>query len=310
MKIKINISTQERKGLVAEIGEIMGISPVYAGAGGNVIEGERYRFSYVVMDITVSKDCEVVWDDRNDNEAIQRLFDGLEERGYDFERPVLEVEEGESETPAKRGIMDVLVEELNANAADGEQFSRLYSPPTIIDGKGRKHGLDGRFAPQVTTIELPEIGATADDVITVEIPKNGSLSDERFQNLLKLAESRRNLIAKALGRPLVINDCGDSVQFVFPHSDEVGIANIYGQFAVAMMKYVKRHQRVTATERGVENEKFSMRTFLVKLGMNGSEFSETRKWFSRNLSGNAAFLTDESRQRWADKHQKGGDDNA
>ena len=178
----------------------------------------------------------------------------------------------------------------------------------IAEGIKRHYELDGKrlkdYIPQAD-----EVGETSDDVITVEIPKNGSLSDERFQNLLKLAESRRNLIAKALSRPLVINDCGDSVQFVFPHSDDVGIANIYGQFAAAMMKYVKRHQRVTATEREVENEKFSMRTFLVKLGMNGSEFSETRKWFSRNLSGNAAFLTDESRQRWESKHTKsGGDD--
>jgi len=80
---------------------------------------------------------------------------------------------------------------------------------------------------------------------------------------------------------------------VFPFSDETGIGEIYGQLAAVMVRYVKKHQRVNAMEREVESEKFSMRTFLVKLGMKGKEYSAARKWFCRNLSGNASFSSNE-----------------
>jgi hypothetical protein len=126
------------------------------------------------------------------------------------------------------------------------------------------------------------------DSFSVEIPKNG-ITDAQFENLLKLADSRRSLIAKCLGRPLEIKDSGENLQFIFPYSTETGIGEIYSQLAAAMVKYVKKHQRVTATEKAVESEKFAMRTFLVKLGMNGAEFSAARKWYSRNLDGNASF---------------------
>ena len=131
--------------------------------------------------------------------------------------------------------------------------------------------------------------AIAEDTITIEIPKQGSLSDEKLQNLLKLAESKHTLITKALGRPLIIQDGGENVQFVFPFIDEFGIANIYSQLAYAMVRYVKKHQRVTAVEKEVESEKFALRAWMVKLGMNGAEYSACRKWFMRNLSGNASF---------------------
>ena len=129
------------------------------------------------------------------------------------------------------------------------------------------------------------------DNITIEIPKNGTMSDEKMTNLLKLAESRHTLLTKALGSPLVIQDGGDTVRFVFPYSEEVGIGEIYSQFAYGLFRYARKHQRVTAVEREVESEKFSMRTYLLKIGMIGGEYSACRRYFMRNLSGNASFAT-------------------
>jgi len=128
------------------------------------------------------------------------------------------------------------------------------------------------------------------DTITVEIPKNG-LTNTQVQNILKLAESKRSLLTKALGAPLEIYDTGENVQFVLPYSEEAGLAEIHSQFATAMVKYVRKHQRVAATERKVESEKFALRAFLVKIGMNGPEYSACRKWYCRNLSGNASFAS-------------------
>jgi hypothetical protein len=156
--------------------------------------------------------------------------------------------------------------------------------------------------------EVENTESTADeDTITIEVPKQGAMSDEKMQNLLKLAESKHRLLTKSLGRPLIINDAGDKVEFVFPFIDEFGIANIYSELATAMVRYIKKHQRVTATEKEVESEKFALRAWMVKLGMNGKRYSDTRKWFCRNLSGNASFSSNakylemqESRRKTAD----------
>ena len=142
------------------------------------------------------------------------------------------------------------------------------------------------------------------DTITIEIPKNGSLSDEKLQNLLKLAESKHTLLTKALGRPLIIQDGGENVQFVFPYNEEIGIANIYSQLAAAMTRYVKKHQRVTAVEKEVESEKFALRAWMVKLGMNGAEYGVARKWYCRNLSGNASFSTNAKYTEMQDSRRK------
>ena len=90
-KLRINTEGhQARKDLTYKVGELVGIAPVYSGAGGNVLEGERFRFSYVVMNITIAQDCTIVWDERTDVETMNKVFDGLEQAGYEFERPTLE----------------------------------------------------------------------------------------------------------------------------------------------------------------------------------------------------------------------------
>jgi hypothetical protein len=152
--------------------------------------------------------------------------------------------------------------------------------------------------------DAPDESAIAEDTITIEIPKQGSLSDEKLQNLLKLAESKHTLITKALGKPLIIQDGGENVQFVFPYNEEVGIAQIYSQLAYAMTRYVKKHQRVTATEKEVESEKFALRAWMVKLGMNGAEYGACRKWFMRNLSGNASFSSNAKYTEMQDSRRK------
>jgi hypothetical protein len=46
---------------------------------------------------------------------------------------------------------------------------------------------------------------------------------------------------------------------------------------------------VTAKEREVENEKFTMRLFLIRLGFVGPEHKTARAILLRNLTGNSAW---------------------
>lgn len=143
------------------------------------------------------------------------------------------------------------------------------------------------------------------DAFVVGIPKSG-LTDAEVQNILKLIASKRTLLAKALGRPLTVNDKGETLNFIYPYSEDAGVGIIYSQLSTAFVNHVKTHQRITAVEREVESEKFAMRTFLVRLGMNGGEFREARKWLCRNLSGNASFPNNASYAAMQASRRNGG----
>ena len=53
-----------------------------------------------------------------------------------------------------------------------------------------------------------------------------------------------------------------------------------------------------------ENEKFVLRTWLIRLGWKGAEGKMERNLLYKNLAGNTAFCTEESKARWEEKHKK------
>jgi hypothetical protein len=165
-----------------------------------------------------------------------------------------------------------------------------------------------RSAPDVP--DRMEVLADTTDSFVVEIPKN-ELTDMQVQNLLKLVESKRTLLTKALGRPITVNDKGEILEFIYPYSEEAGVGIIYSQLSAAFVNHINKHQRITAVEREAQNEKFAMRTFLVRLRMNGGEFSAARKWLCRNLTGSSAFRTpaeeEKHKARLLAKKSKKGD---
>ena len=53
-----------------------------------------------------------------------------------------------------------------------------------------------------------------------------------------------------------------------------------------------------------ENEKFALRTWLIRLGWKGAEGKAERNLLYKNLAGNTAFCTPSSKARWEEKHKK------
>ena len=143
------------------------------------------------------------------------------------------------------------------------------------------------------------------DTFVIEIPKI-DLTDGQVQNLHKLIASKSTLLTKALGQPLTVKDTDEVLQFEYPFTEDIGVGIIYSQLSTALVNYVRKHQRITASERQVDSEKFGMRTFMVKLGMNGKEYSSARKWLCRNLSGNASFSSNASYAAMQSNRRNGG----
>jgi len=70
------------------------------------------------------------------------------------------------------------------------------------------------------------------------------------------------------------------------HAGEVKAAI---QFCAAMVAFAKKARRTVYRKIETDNEKFAMRTFLTRLGLNGDEFKTARLHLTKNLSGNAAW---------------------
>ena len=70
------------------------------------------------------------------------------------------------------------------------------------------------------------------------------------------------------------------------HAGEVKAAI---QFVAALVAFAQKTSRASHRKIETDNEKFAMRTFLTRLGLNGDEFKTARLHLTKHLEGNAAW---------------------
>ena len=126
----------------------------------------------------------------------------------------------------------------------------------------------------------------------IELPLKDT-TEAAIDNLRRRVASKATLIKKALG--------ADSLEFEvteerirFPWFDRIPEPEVISattHFLGHMLDAAKSHKYVTAKEKETDNEKYSFRCFLLRLGFIGDEFKETRRTLLRNLTGSAAFRT-------------------
>ena len=130
--------------------------------------------------------------------------------------------------------------------------------------------------------------------ISIQIPMK-DFTETSLKNIFDIVDAKGKLIKKALGiEELPINLMGDRLDFPwFSTNSTPEEIKVYMQFVTSLCNLAKTQNRITATERKVENEKYAFRCFLLRLGFIGSEFKEARKILLKNLEGNSAFKTKE-----------------
>lgn len=119
-----------------------------------------------------------------------------------------------------------------------------------------------------------------------------NLSSEALQNLQSLLIAKGSLIKKALGvegLPLELLD--DTVSFPWFEGRLLAPveARAYTRFISALCDMARNQTRIVAKEKETDNEKYSFRCFLLRLGFIGPELKQERKILLRNLSGSSAF---------------------
>lgn len=206
MEINYNVTGEKRKALIQAIGELLDVKPKYLGAP---------SFSYELGDISVDKQGTVLFKEDTSQEDVDRILDGLLERGFECVVP---------------------------------------------------------------------------DSFVIELPREG-ISDLAIENLKQIVEGKAELIKKALGSDaLEITVTEDKIGFPWfkrlPAPEEL---SAYARFVGHLVLMAKTLQRVNTTTKTVENEKYTFRCFLLRLGFIGEEYKKTRKVLLKNLSGSSAF---------------------
>lgn len=155
-------------------------------------------------------------------------------------------------------------------------------------------------APESVPENVTDTAATDDNTLTAEMPREG-FSEEAYGNLQKIIASKAALLKKAIGTDsLDIETSADKL--IFPWFTLHGLdgeADAYTRLVSALCNMAKNQKRVTAKERDSENEKFTMRLFLIRLGFIGDEYKTARKILLRNLTGNGSWKSGHAPERTA-----------
>lgn len=285
MKVNYNIQKEERKAMVGIVGKVLETKPVYCGAP---------SFSYKVRAFEITKDGSLCFDDATDEATVARVRTALSEVGFMSE-------DGENEASCADTGADDPIQTETANTP-----TEVAAPDELIQTEVTVN----EEMPAETTVEEPtevdtaesepvsteaapteEAMAEADeDSLSISLPRS-LFTETALQNLDALLLSKGRLIRHAFDIPeatYTLTD--DRITFAWLHgtiTDET--AKAYAAFISKLCLMARTQKRVTAKEKIVDNEKYAFRCFLLRLGMIGSAYKESRKILLQNLTGSSAF---------------------
>ena len=132
------------------------------------------------------------------------------------------------------------------------------------------------------TLTIPDTA----DRLTISIPRD-TLDDTQLAVLRQIIASREPLLKRAfLAENLCIEATDDQIGFPwFGFTQDVDEVNAYTAFVAKLCDIAQRQKRVMPTTADTDNDKYTFRCFLLRLGFIGSEYKAARKVLLKNLSG-------------------------
>ena len=129
-----------------------------------------------------------------------------------------------------------------------------------------------------------------EDSLSISLPRS-LFTETALQNLDALLLSKGRLIRHAFHiREATYTLTDDRITFAWLHGAITNeTAKAYAEFISRLCLMARTQKRVTAKEKVVDNEKYAFRCFLLRLGMIGSAYKESRKILLQNLTGSSAF---------------------
>ena len=248
-------SGDARKPFVKAVSEILEARPKYLGMP---------SAAYEIDVFTVTKEGNIELDERTDSELVENLIDRLAERGYEAEP----VEGWDEEVAENQPVTEQPEEEAEpAEEADADDAQPTDDQQLISDAED-----------------------TDEDIaITISMPR-GSMTDAGLENLKRLVWAKGELLRQAFNTDSTeIEVTDEAISFPWFGKLEPEELKYAAQFISGLCKFANSSKRITSKRHSEGNPKFAMRVWAIRMGFNGAEQKELRKFLLRNLPGDAAF---------------------
>ena len=267
MKINYNVTGSDRKQLVSIITHETGVKATYKGMP---------SMAYCIDGITIEKDGTMVWDENTDAATIQKIIDALAAAGF----------EGTGETP----------QPVEAPAPqEAEPVELTVSLPLT-----RHTGASLRNLINLVYTRASLLNKALGTSFRVEQGLTDSLQDDAciltVESLLSAIAAYEDEHGKVLDG-ITITPEEISITSL-PETTEPERLRAFTELVAMMNKQAIEQKRVQAKAVNEENEKYALRIWLTRLGMNGPEFKTTRKVLMENLTGHSAFRTPAEEAKW------------
>ena len=272
MKVNYNIQKEERKAMVGIVSKVLETKPVYCGAP---------SFSYKIGAFEITKEGSLCFDDATDEATVARVRTALHEAGFMSE-------DGENKASCADTGED---KPIQTEVAEDE----LASVETAEIEPSQTEAVEDNVPVQMETpaevIAMEEaVVATDEDSLSISLPRT-LFTETALQNLDALLLSKGRLIRHAFDiREATYTLTDDRITFAWLHGTITDkTAKAYAEFISKLCLMARTQKRVTAKEKIVDNEKYAFRCFLLRLGMIGNAYKQSRKILLQNLTGSSAF---------------------
>ena len=172
---------------------------------------------------------------------------------------------GECYTVTKEGNLEI------SDSADSKEAEHLME-------ELKKRGYD-----------VPETAEPESTKLTVQMPAD-YFDEHTLGNLQQICENKAALFQAAFQTDsLDIISSDEKVEFPWFKVEQDGDADAYCTFISMLCEFAKNQKRINNKPETTDNPKYTMRCYLLRLGMIGAEYKSARKALLRNLSGSSAF---------------------
>ena len=284
MEVKYNITQGQRKDMAHKIAELIDYDCRYAGMPSK---------AYVIGDFTLTFECILQFSDRTDSELVEKVLEGLEAAGYEFEGQEQSDCENETDAPAAEAdAPETQAEDANDEMEDSEPQAsdateEADKPETPVENAAEEADApepqEQKAEPKTAAEDNGETG------LIIKMPKD-FFTDGSIDRLRKLTENKAHLFQHAFQtESLEITETEDAVEFPWFTVSQTGDGDAYSIFISKLCEFANTQKRVNNRQDDSDNEKFSFRCFLIRIGMVGTDYKAARKVLLRNLEGSSAF---------------------
>ena len=281
MEIKFNIEKSQRKALAQKIGELTGAEVKYLG-----VPGCRYQIDFFTLD----KNAVLSFSDRIDTDIVKKVLNGLAEAGYES-KTVAPPEETDASAESEPDIPDEPSSGFPLRASISFPIAE-HTVQSLTNLICMIHSR-GALLSKATGGEFFADKSLADAI----------LDDKTFRSIHELIAYIR--VWEETNPELKgIRFADDKLIFDgFGAAQDAETVKTFTKLAAAMNKMAITQKRVQAKDVDDSNEKYALRIWLIRLGLNGADFKADRKRLMTPLSGHTAFRNDAERVRWEAKQK-------